>query len=227
MTSPPATAPAVADPCAWIEAQGALAQALAEFQATRPVCRSFDLLDVLPAIEPAHQLGFSWSIIHEPDGSCCQIHHRGGWSLTSHLIDGLSTGEALATALGVVMKPEVESAGSVSVATAQPQQVEPAPQPAKPVERDEFADEPDLIGPDAPDFEVLSEDHQLLSDADKSTCIALIKAMQPDARQQFTIAFRSHFNVDRTVKRISDHITQVQHQKFIAEFLDELEMTAA
>lgn len=228
--TPPSAAPpvATADPCAWIEAQGALAKALAEFQATRPTCCSFELSDVLQAIEPAHRLGFSWSIIHELDGSCCQIMHSGGWSITSHLIDGLSTGEALATALGVTMTPAACSAASVSTATAQPQQqATPQPKPAEPIERDEFADEPDLIGPGGPECEVLPEDRQLLSDADKATCIALIKAMKPDERQRFTVAFRSHFNVDRSVKRISDHINQAQHQQFIIEFLDELELVAA
>lgn len=228
MTSPPAAPLATADPCAWIEAQGAFAQSLAEFQASRPSCSSFDLADVLPAIEPVHKLGFSWTIIHEPDGSACQVMHRAGWSITTHLVDGLSTGEALATALGVTMAPVACSAAPVSIAPAQPQQqATPEPKPAEPVERDEFADEPDLIGPGAPECEVLPEDRQLLSDADKATCIALIKAMKPDERQRFTVAFRSHFNVDRSVKRISDHINQVQHQQFIIEFLDELELVAA
>jgi hypothetical protein len=227
MTSPPAAIKAAADPCAWIEAQGAFASDLAVFQAHRPACTSHELADVLAAIEPVHKLGFSWSIIHEPDGSCCQVMHRSGWSLTTHLIDGLCTGEALATAFGVVLADKPAAPAAVATAQSKPSAAKAEQPPAAAEEPDEFADEPDLIGPGAPENEVLPEDRQLLSDSDKATCIALIKSMKPDERQRFTVAFRSHFNVDRSVKRISDHINQVQHQLFITEFLDELELIAA
>lgn len=217
-----------ADPRAWLEAQGAYARDLAKFQATRPVVLSHAMGDVLATIEPIHKLGFSWSMSASDHGTAITVRHVGGWEDTSYVKAG-EPWAALALLLGV----PCAAGGDPPDWDNLPAAAEAAPEPAAavqeepPAELDEFADEADLMGPGSPDGEVLPEDRQLLSDSDRATAIALVKAMKPDERQRFTIAFRSHFNVPREVKRISDHIAQVQHQRFIADFIDELERSAA
>lgn len=218
-----------ADPRAWLEAQGAYARDLAAFQAGAPSVSDYSMDEVLRAIQPAHKLGFSWSMSNRSEGCTITVRHVGGWEDASYLRDASSWPAHLALLLGVPCVAAEDRPDWDNLPAA----ADPAPEPAAAaqeepqVEPDEFDDAPDLMGPGTPDGEVLPEDRRLLSDADKATAIALLKAMRPDERQRFTVAFRSHFNVDPKVKRISDHICQVVHQRFIADFIDELEATAA
>ena len=83
------------------------------------------------------------------------------------------------------------------------------------------------MGEGVPETPVLPEDRAALSEADRETCIAMVRAMTPEQRKQFTVAFRSHFNVDKSSRTIAPHIVQIQHQKFIQSFVDELELSGA
>jgi hypothetical protein len=232
----PQLAPDGAAMRAWLEAQGAFAADLAAFQSTNPTTASYDMADVLAAIAPAQQLGFAYSVRWVSDQIEVRLMHRSGWDLIS--IDGGNAWEALADLLGVPLAP------AAHVAAAQPEPAPapaPAPTPAKakvlPVavavvpepaptpaaEPDEFADA-DLMGEGTPDTPVLPEDREPLNEADRETCLAMIRAITPEQRKAFTIAFRSHFNVDKSSRTIAPHIVQVQHQKFIQSYIDELEL---
>jgi hypothetical protein len=46
--------------------------------------------------------------------------------------------------------------------------------------------------------------------------------MPQEARKRFTIEFRHHFQVPRTVRTIKDRITQQRHKDFIDVFEREL-----
>ena len=234
MPQPPAVlGGGAADPTSWIAAYGSMAADLAAFQATAPMAASFDINDVVTAMEPAYKLGFAWSMEVSHDDLTVRLLHRSGWDHSSTVptedANELLTGQLLANLLGIRV--------AVSAATAQPQPTvvpptpkaaakpQPEPQVAAPEPIAEPDEAPaDLIGEGSPDTEVLPENLQPLSAADRDTCIAVIKAMSPDARKSFTIEFRNHFNIDREARTISGFITQVQHQQFVQAFLDELEL---
>ena len=52
----------------------------------------------------------------------------------------------------------------------------------------------------------------------------MLKALPADARRKFTIAFRSHFEVDENVKAVGGCIVQRKHQLFVQDFIDEVEL---
>ncbi len=145
--------------------------------------------------------------------------------LTDEEIDSLrkwlAVGNALTEALGLsvtatlrfVKDPDLTA--EPGVATAPPAVIEPF----------EPASDVDPIGPGAPDTPTLEEDREALSESDRQTSINMIKAMTPDDRKKFTVEFRDHFNVPRESKTISPHFLQVMHQKFLQNFLDELELS--
>ena len=223
------------DPCVWIQAHGAMASDLAAYQATAPTAASNDLADVLTAMAPAFSAGFAYSCRLSQDGHERHIEvvlmHRGGWDVSSSIrLDDdadpfAMTGCLLAGLLGIRV--------GVAVATAQPQQQEVSEELEALIQQaDEAAaaaepEELDLIGEGSPDHPVPAEQLEPLSKADQATCIAMLKALPPETRQSFTVAFRSHFNVDQNERTISKLITQVQHQLFIQGFLDELELQEA
>lgn len=81
----------------------------------------------------------------------------------------------------------------------------------------------DLIGDGSPDHPVQQSDLNPLTENDINLCKGWIKALKPDQRQAFTIAYRAHFNIPSTTKTISGTIQQVQHARFIENFVHELE----
>ena len=219
----PRPAPDGAAMTAWLEAQGSFAADLAQFQATAPACSSYEMADVLQAIAPAQQLGFAYSIQWLPEAVQVRLMHRSGWDMNAVLPPDETAWKALADLLGVPVGV------ACSAAAVQPKQA-PAPvavcaAPAAPAaEPDEFGDA-DLMGDGTPDTPVLPEDREPLSEADRETCLSMIRALTQEQRRQFTIAFRSHFNVDKSQRAIAPHIVQVQHQKFIQAYIDELELS--
>jgi hypothetical protein len=205
-----------------IAAAAAFAKALAEFQATSPTAASYAMEDVLIAMAPARKLGFGFAVQQfmesEPEVS---LLHAGGWRIAS-TVGSYGPGLALANLLGIQLAP----AGDAAQAPAPKATAPDLPTPTTPAtpDPDEFADA-DLMGEGVPETPVLPEDRAALNEADRETCLAMIRALTPEQRKSFTVAFRSHFNVDKSSRVIAPHIVQVQHQKFIQSFIDELELS--
>jgi hypothetical protein len=211
---------------AWLEAQGAFAEALATFQAKRPTAASGSMEAILEAIAPAHDLGFAYSVLQLADEAHVRLMHRSGWDLSSTAGPDGEWWMELADLLGVAVglaAPAAAAQPEPAPAKAKPRPVAVVPDPASAAEPDEFADA-DLMGEGVPETPVLPEDREPLSQADRETCLAMIRAVTPEQRKKFTVAFRSHFNIDKDQKAIAPHIVQVQHQKFIQAFVDELEL---
>jgi hypothetical protein len=206
-----------------IAAAAAFAKALAAFQATSPTAASYALEDVLIAMAPARRLGFACSVQQfiesEPE---VRLLHQAGWSINSSGGWG-GPGLALANLLGIQLAPAGDAAQPPALKATAPEPPTPAPAAPATQEPDEFADA-DLMGEGVPETPVLPEDRAALSEADRETCLAMIRALTPEQRKSFTVVFRSHFNVDKSSRVIAPHIVQVQHQKFIQTYVDELEL---
>jgi hypothetical protein len=102
------------------------------------------------------------------------------------------------------------SASSVGIAAAAPAADDPgAPE-----------DEWDTGTPDDP--EAGDSGLKPLSDEEIATLHKFLGAMPQEARKRFTIEFRHHFQVPRTVRTIKDRITQQRHKDFIDVFEREL-----
>lgn len=217
----------MATPDAWIAAQGAMAADLATFQALRPTARSHDLTDVVEAMSDAFRLGFAYSLASTASELTVTLLHRSGWDMSSSVsVEGLAgggAGQLLADLLGIRVGDDAAIAQLKPVAAEpacpMPEPACPIPAPA-PVVPFEVEDEPDEFAQESVPAELLAE----LSESDRKTCIALIKGLKPDERKSFTIAFRSHFQVPREERSITPFICQVQHQRFVQSFIDELEL---
>jgi hypothetical protein len=204
-----------------IAAAGAFAKALAAFQATIPTTTSYAMDDVLIAMAPAQKLGFGFAVQQFIDNEAkVSLLHAGGWRIDSS-VRRFGPGFALANLLGIQLASAGDAAQAPALKDTAPDPQAPAPVTPDP---DEFADA-DLMGEGVPETPVLPEDRAALNEADRETCLAMIRALTPEQRKSFTVAFRSHFNVDKSSRVIAPHIVQVQHQKFIQSFIDELELS--
>lgn len=200
----------------WLQAQGDFASCLSQFQASQPYAKTIGIEDMLEAIQPAMALGFCYSIQWDQ----VRLMHASGWHLISPLEPDENPWQALAGLLGVPI------GGKAALAAVPEPTPEPTPEPPAPAPLpapDEFGDA-DLMGEGTPDTPVLPEDREALTEADRETCLAMIRALKTEQRQRFTITFRSHFKIDKSSRTIAPHIVQVQHQKFIQSFVDELEL---
>jgi hypothetical protein len=232
-----------------MQAHGAMAADLAAFQATAPVAASHELSDVLQAMAPAFARGFAYSCKLQQSDDARHLEvllmHRGGWDVSSSItLAAADTADPFAAA-GLLLAGLLGIRVNAAVATAQrqpevceelPEVCEELPEVCEELQAlieqadqasDADDDAADLIGEGSPDHQVPAEQLVDLSKADHDTCVAMIKALPSDARKQFTVAFRSHFNVDQSERTISKLITQVQHKLFIQGFLDELELQEA
>lgn len=230
------------DPSALFAAQGAFAADLATFQAMAPTCASYEMEDVLQAFAPAHLLGFAYSISHGLDSIQVSLLHKSGWDQMAAM-DGGNVWKLLADLAGICLgdgtatPPEpvlavapVAEPGSIErLPPGKTMQAPPAvtTEPTEPAEPDEFGDDVDAIGPGTPNGPTNQEDRAPLNESDRETCLAMIRALTPNQRKQFTVAFRSHFNIGRESKTIASHIVHFQHQRFIQLFVDELELNGA
>lgn len=218
-----------------------LCQELAAWQATNPTTPSLDFDAVLAAAAALLNGRFAWSVHFTGDGSAdfpvaqnVVLLHVSGASLSTvvpNYPEGL--GAALAGLLGLrfgepgksvlTVGPDAaasamldrlieqsDAAAKQSKGKAKPAtETLAAPEPEPPVEVDELmpaADDPEL------------------SEADRQTCLAMLKALPADARRSFTIAFRSHFEVDDSVKQVGGCITHERHRLFVQDFIDEIEL---
>jgi len=62
---------------------------------------------------------------------------------------------------------------------------------------------------------------------DRATTLEMVKAMSPDQRRAFTVAFRDAFNVPREARAVAPLITEECHRQFVCRFVDEAEGIAA
>ena len=91
---------------------------------------------------------------------------------------------------------------------------QPTPAPEAPV---------DPIGPGSPDAPGTEESLRPLGDEERETLLEMIRCLRPvEARRQFQIAFRHHFNVPRQARTIAGFITQQRHKDFVDRFEREL-----
>jgi hypothetical protein len=227
-----------------LEAQGKFAAALAEFQKTKPCAAFEDEADVFDAIHPVHTLGFSWSLVRSNETMYVHVMHSGGWRMTSTFpVNEVKDLYIILGAMFGVLGNDAEPNNP----TAKPAIIEPLPAdkpltvcsvPSKSAQESEPYSDPapakpatiepvDFIGEGSPDTSVLPEDLVVLSSSERETCLAMIRALHPDHRKVFQVTFRSHFNIDKSQRVVSPHITQVQHKKFIESFVNELEGIAA
>ena len=226
----------IADPTPWIAAHGAMAEALAQFQTANPSARSSHINDVVEAMAPAFALGFAHSRRVAGDGLEVILHHCSGWDTSAYTTDadphayGFALAGLLGMRIGDVQAAEGEAGAKLDALIEQADALHeqpacpmPTPSQLDPVEPE--AEPIDLMGPGSPDNEVLPENLAALSDSDKATAIGILKSLAPDARKQFTVQFRDHFNVPRESKTITPHITQKQHLNFVQTFMDEIELS--
>ncbi len=207
-----------------IAAAAAFAKALAEFQAMNPATTSYAIEDVQIAMAPAFELGFAYVVQQLIDGVELSLLHKGGFIIGS-IVGSYGPGLALANLLGIQLElePIADALQPPALKATAPEPPTPAPAAPATQEPDEFADA-DLMGEGVPETPVLPEDRAALSESDRETCLAMIRALTPEQRKSFTVAFRSHFNVDKSSRVIAPHIVQAQHQKFIQSYVDELEL---
>jgi len=215
------------DPLAVGGPQAAMHQDLLVWQATGPTTSSFALDDVLTAAEPLLRTSFAWSLSIVGDGKAespiaqrVSLLHAAGGQLGSIAPDG--PGAALAGLLGLRLSDDASA--SAAKLDALVEQVTPTAKPkskVKPEPEPETKSEPSSAE-DA--LSALPDDDAELSDSDRQTCLAMLKALPPDARRSFTIAFRSHFDVSDSVKQVGVCITHARHQLFVQDFIDEIEL---
>jgi hypothetical protein len=179
------------------EADIAFSASLATFQAVAPVG-----VDPISAAREAASHGFSWFCRpSEPGFIEVRLRHSGGADVGA---EGTSVPELLAGLLGLVWPADPQTAEPEPTPAAA---AEPEPEPVQAAAESLAAatcgvviDEPDPTTP--------------LTAVQKAAAVGMIKALSADQRQSFTIAFRSCFHVDRSVRAIAPVIQQLQHLHF-------------
>lgn len=125
-----------------------------------------------------------------------------------------------------VTPPDAPDAGGSAVAAppADPTPAAaPAPTPAAAAPAAPAAAPADTIGPGSPDAPGTEESLRPLGEEERDTLLEMIRSLRPvEARRQFQIAFRHHFNVPKQERTIAGFITQQRHKDFIDRFEREL-----
>ena len=177
------------------EADVAFSTALATFQAVAPVG-----VHPISAARDAAQHGFSWFCRpSEPGFIEVRLRHSGGADVGA---EGISVAELLAGLLGLVWPadPQTAEPEPAPAATGQPEPVQVAAESLAAATCGVVIDEPDPTTP--------------LTADQKAVAVGMIKALSADQRHSFTIAFRSCFQVDSSVRAIAPVIQQLQHLHF-------------
>ena len=120
--------------------------------------------------------------------------------------------------------PAKAAAPTTTVAAAE---APDSPEASPPAEADPAAPAPeapvDTIGPGSPDAPGTEESLRPLGDEERETLLEMIRSLRPvEARRQFQIAFRHHFNVPKEARSIAGFITQQRHKDFVDRFEREL-----
>ena len=233
-----------------VESPSALmCQDLVRWQATGPTTPSLDLDAVLLAAKPLLADRFAWSVHFTGDGSkefpvaqnICVLHVCG--ASLSTVVPNYPTGlgEALAGLLGLRVDAAADAAAHAAAvdeldqiieAAAKPAKAKAKPKPESKPEADPLPEPPAAAAPpetiSTPELDGFADEsddgEEPLSESDQQTCVLMLKALPADARRKFTIAFRSHFEVDETVKAVGGCIVQRKHQLFVQDFIDEVEL---
>jgi hypothetical protein len=188
------------------DADTAFSAALAKFQnEVRPG------LSPVQAARSATAHGFSWFCRpSEPGFIEVRLRHSGGADVAA---EGTSVSELLAGLLGLVWPGEAQADKSETICAtrilspsehaepaAEPEPVQAAAESLAAATCGVVIDEPDPTTP--------------LTAVQKAAAVGMIKALSADQRQSFTIAFRSCFHVDRSVRAIAPVITELRHLHF-------------
>ena len=221
------------------QARAQWAEGLAQFQSQMAAIADTSMQEVVQAAAPAFALGFSFSaqklINEEHEVLRVTLRHRGGaeefseaqapqegsaawYALTASLLAGLlgiPVGNSPRTIEPNQARPQpsVSASGTEAAATS----AAPAPAADDPEAADDEWDTGVPDGPEAGDSGL-----EPLSDEEIATLHKFLGAMPQEARKRFTIEFRHHFQVPRTVRTIKDRITQRRHKDFIDVFEREL-----
>ena len=229
------------------QARAQWAEGLAQFQSQMAAIADTSMQEVVQAAAPAFALGFSFSaqklINEEHEVLRVTLRHRGGaeeFSEAQAPQEGSATWHALTASLlagllGIPVgnlpltiepdqsrpqtRPSVPGAQGTSASSvgAAGSAAAPAPAADDPEAEDDEWDSGASDGPEASDSGL-----EPLSDEEIATLHKFLGAMPQEARKRFTIEFRHHFQVPRTVRTIKDRITQRRHKDFIDVFEREL-----
>lgn len=81
----------------------------------------------------------------------------------------------------------------------------------------------DRIGPGCPQAPATEEALLPLNENEREVLLEMIRSLRPvEARRQFQIAFRHHFQIPKEARSIAGFITQQRHKQFIDRFEREL-----
>lgn len=222
------------------QAEREMADALSAFQSQVEPAADLSLLAVVQAAKPAFRLGFCFSVRSTDEGTAVVLMHRSGaqqsaesesydtdFQLSARLLAGL-----LGIPVGCLPRP---SKAEELPGDSQPRQ---APAAAALLSVTTAASEPgaDLEGsldaeqePMASRGDGVDPALEPLSAEEIGTLTAMLKELarsDKEAWKRFSTAFRSHFEVPRTARTITDRITQRRHADFIDRFEQELAATA-
>jgi len=130
------------------------------------------------------------------------------------------------TAVAPVTLPASQESEAASAATPTPTPA-PASRPVPATESPEpttaIAAITDPIGPGSPDAPGTEESLHPLGEQERETLLEMVRSLRPvEARRQFQIAFRHHFNVPKEARSIAGFITQKRHKDFVDRFEREL-----
>lgn len=206
-----------------------MAASLAKFQATKPTARSSRIDDVLEAMAGAFELGFAYTYKAASEGLAVTVHHASGWDMETIASGVDCLGLVLTGLLGIridgsAQAAQLQQAASPEVSEDLEALIQEADGHAAALAEVMAEEEPEAI--ERPEPQLPPEKVVPLSDSDRTTCLAMLKALEPDQRREFTIQFRDHFKVPRESRTISPFVTQQQHKDFIQAFVDELELQA-
>lgn len=138
------------------------------------------------------------------------------------------TGVTTVTPVTTPPSEEVEPAKAAApTTTASAAEAPDSPEASPPAEPTPAAPAPevpvDTIGPGSPDAPGTEESLRPLGDEERETLLEMIRSLRPvEARRQFQIAFRHHFNVPKEARSIAGYITQQRHKDFVDRFEREL-----
>ena len=216
------------------DANAAFSAALAEFQA-EPAAGT-----IIEEARRAASFGLSWFCRpSEPGFIEVRLRHKAGAEISA---DGESITALLAGLLGhplaqdIVVIPAAQAAepeqeegtllpatrAALAKADAAIDAVEaaagallalPAPSLAQVAAEYEAAATGGVVVTELPG-EYVPDPNELLTDSSRQACISMIKAMNPEQRKSFTIAFRDAFRVPRDAKAITPLITEIRHWDF-------------
>ena len=131
--------------------------------------------------------------------------------------------EATAPTRPAAASPEAPAIEQGSTASVPPPASPPAPASAPEQPTPAQPAPVDTIGPGSPDAPGTEESLRPLGDEERETLLEMIRSLRPvEARRQFQIAFRHHFNVPKEARSIAGYITQQRHKDFVDRFEREL-----